>query len=403
MGFRRGRRGPDFYAYLGLVLLLVALDAPFAAFAAVILGYLGWLGLRASRPSEKTAGLARLEVPDDATEAERIARIEAWLEAARDSKTFNGGVLIARGGEPLLMRTFGVADPKGERPLTTSTPFRLASVSKQFTAAAVLTLVRDGRVALDQPVVELLPDLPHPEVTVRHLLNQTSGIPDAYMRLAKKRKRALGGRLRIADVPGLLAHARIRSRRTPGAHYEYSNTDYVLAAAVVEAASGTPFEAYLREALFEPLGMNGSRVWNRESGDDFPERAIDFVRFPLFGVYPLDPMWFDGVSGDGGVFASLEDLLVWERFWREPELLPAELVEECFRGPTLANGETSDYGFGWALDFMGPWHNGAWLGARTFVARTPANDGWLAVVDNAANEATELFALQLRLQLETLR
>ena len=376
------------------------MGAPLPLVFALIFAYMAWLGLR---PVGGPPGVEPLAIPADAPEGERIERIDEWLQELSDAGEFNGGVLIARAGQPLVMRTYGVADPKSGRPLTTSTPFRLASVSKQFTAAAVLTLVRDGRLDLDQEVAPVLSGLPHPGVTVRHLLNQTSGIPDAYMKLAKRYKRALGGRLRIADVPALLAKARIQSRRTPGARYAYSNTDYVLAAGVVEAVSGSSFEDYLHEFLFSPLGMANARVWTRESKDAFAERALDFTAILEDRPTTSQPEWFDGVAGDGGVFASLEDLLIWERFWREPRLVPAALVEECFRAPMLASGKPSDYGFGWALAPTGAWHNGAWLGARPLVARSPSNDGWLAVVDNAANEATELFALQLRLQRETLR
>ncbi|MEM6671801.1 MAG: serine hydrolase domain-containing protein [Planctomycetota bacterium] len=377
--------------YFGLVIVLVLLRAPTLLVLAVVFLYMAWLGLR------RSDGMASVSLSVDAAlpDAERMAAIDDRFAALSEAGDFNGGVLIARAGEPVLMQTYGSADLKGERALTTATPFRLASVSKQFTAAAVLTLVRDERLGLDDEAVGLLPDLPYPGVTVRHLLNQTSGIPDRYMQLAKKHRRALGGRLRIADVPSLLAKAQYRNHRTPGSRYAYSNTDYVLAAGVVEAVSGSTFEAYLKSALFDPLGMTHARVWTQESKDDFPERALDFLQYGSKDSLPLEPEWFDGVAGDGGVFASLEDLLVWERFWREPELVPAELAELCFRAPTLANGEPSDYGFGWAGVPDQPWHNGAWLGARTFVARDLTNDGWLAVLDNSMNANAEVLALEL--------
>ncbi|MEM9379997.1 MAG: serine hydrolase domain-containing protein [Planctomycetota bacterium] len=385
--------------YAALVGLLGLLGAPLPLVFALLFAYMAWLGLR---PVAPRAGVEPLTLPGGASEEERIQAVDDWLEDLADAREFHGGVLIARAGVPLLMRTYGVADPTTGRPLATSTPFRLASVSRQFTAAAVLTLVRDGRLELDQEVAPLLPGLPYPGVTVRHLLDQTSGIPDRVQDLARKRRSALGGRLRVADVPRLLGEARLRGRRTPGARHADSGTDYVLAAAVVEAVSGTSFEAYLRKFLFEPLGMANSRVWTRESEDAFSERALDFALLPDGGRTALKPAWFECVAGDDGVFASLEDLLAWERFWREPRLVPAELVRECFRAPTLASGEASIHGFGWTLDPDGAQQSGARLGTRACVARGSSGASWLAVVECSSSLRALEVELNLRLLLRTL-
>ena len=153
-----------------------------------------------------------LEISADASESERLAKIDQWLLELQQSGKFNGGVLIARDGKPLLMKTYGYADSDGTRLLTDRTPFRLASVSKQFTAAGILRLVENGHVELDQPVSNYLEDFPFASVTLRHLLNQTSGIPDVYMDLAEQHRKELGDVLRFKDVADLIRRYRPKRR-----------------------------------------------------------------------------------------------------------------------------------------------------------------------------------------------
>ena len=129
-------------------------------------------------------GVPPLEVGADASQTSRLEAVDAWLTGLHEAHKFNGGVLLAREGRPLLMKAYGVADHEGRVPLSTSSLFRLASVSKQFTAAGVLSLVESGGLELDQSVSTYLPGFPYPGVTVAHLLNMTSGIPDVYFELA---------------------------------------------------------------------------------------------------------------------------------------------------------------------------------------------------------------------------
>lgn len=138
-----------------------------------------------------------LYIPNSVTKETRITQINQWLQTLQAQHKFNGGVLIAHQGEPLLMKTYGVTDHTATQALTTQSSFRLASVSKQFTAVGLLVLVEQGRVDLDALVADYLKRFPYVDVTVRHLLNQTSGIPDAYMALAEKHRHEFGDALSI--------------------------------------------------------------------------------------------------------------------------------------------------------------------------------------------------------------
>ena len=317
----------------------------------------------------------------------RLGEIDRWLAELQGSGQFNGGVLIAREGEPLLIKTYGYADAAGKRPLTDKTPFRLASVSKQFTAAAILRLVEKGQLKLDDPAGDHLQDFPFSKVKVRHLLNQTSGIPDVYMDLAEKHREDFGESLRIKDVVALISRYPPEVK-SPGDEFLYSNTNYVLLAGLIESVSDKSYENFMRQELFEPLGMHQTRVWNRVSSDqEFPERAEDFQAF-AGDRQPLQMTWIDGVAGDGAVFCSLKDFLIWDEFWNGNSLISDELLAEALMRPTLNEGESSDYGFGWVISGRSRgrfWHNGRWLGAATFIMRDDQSKTCLVVLDNSLN------------------
>jgi CubicO group peptidase (beta-lactamase class C family) len=375
-----------FFAVAGIVVAVLAVAG----------GGAWWLYQRAFATPE-------LSIPAESTEEHRLAAIEIWLDNVHAAGKLNGGVLVLRDGEPLIMKTMGFADVAAKEAITPQSSFRLASVSKQFTAAGVLVLVAQEKLSLDTPLDTIIPELKFPGVTVRHLLNQTSGIPDVYMDLAQQYRDAFGEHLEVSEVVALLAKHPPQLRE-PGAAFSYSNTNYVLAAAVIERVSGQSFEAFMQEQLFTPLGMKNTRVWNLVSPEkDFPGKVADLAL--LGGRVEMTPSFIDGVAGDGAVFSSLEDLIIWDRFWYENELVPPELTSQAFVSPKLNDGTTSDYGFGW-INVAGngsAWHNGAWLGARTYVARSP-NRGrlFIAVLDNSSTLAIDPIVQQLMVAVEPL-
>lgn len=336
-----------------------------------------------------------LEVGADASQTSRLEAVDAWLTGLHEAHKFNGGVLLAREGRPLLMKAYGVADHEGRVPLSTRSLFRLASVSKQFTAAGVLSLVESGSLELDQSVSTYLPGFPYPGVTVAHLLNMTSGIPDVYFELADEERQRLGNTLSVAEVAQLFIAKAPPAVSAPGAQFAYSNSSYVLLAAIVERVSGSGFEAFMRNAVFGRLGMRHCRVWNLESRDEgFAGQVASFMQLGASRSL-LSPTWVDGVAGDGAVFCSLEDLLIWDRAWAEQRFLRSELLARALAPATLADGSTSDYGFGWFLADDHVWHGGGWLGARTYLARYPDEELLLVVLDNSKNPRIDAIVQEL--------
>lgn len=322
-----------------------------------------------------------LEIPATANTMERVEHIDRWLQQLHAEKRFNGAVLIVRDGEPLLMKTYGFTDHTARESLTNQSSFRLASVSKQFTAAGVLMLVARGTLELDRPVDEYLEDFPYRNVTIRHLLNQTSGVPDVYMSLAEGHRDEVGKVLTLTNAVDLINRYPARAS-IPGDAYAYSNTNYILLARIIEIVSSRTFEQFMGEELFEPLGMKNTRVWNRLSKErTFSNKTSDFNQ--LLGT-AVEPSWLDGVAGDGAVFCSIEDFVIWDDFWRGNELISDDVLSQAFDNPKLNDGSFSNYGFGWVLTDDGAWHNGVWLGAATYISRGVHDRNCIVLLDNSS-------------------
>jgi len=332
-------------------------------------------------------------VASDASEADRIAAVDRWLDELFEKFKFNGGVLVVRDGQVLLSKTCGFTDHNATQRLNDHSAFRLASVSKQFTAAGVLRLAEKGLLDLDDPVAKHLDGFTIENVTIRHLLNQTSGIPDDYMSFAEHHRETLGNVLTISKVVTLVKQYS-KAELAPGEVMEYSNTNYVLLAGIVEAVSGLSFENFMSEELFQPLGMKDTRVWNLLSGKRSPNQANDFDQIDDERT-PVETTWLDGVAGDGAVFSSLHDFVIWEQFWDGSPLVSDVLLQEAFERPKLNDGTRSDYGFGWVVERKRHWHNGSWLGANTYIVRFPESRCCVVVLDNSSNRRLDKIATEI--------
>lgn len=348
----------------------------------VIAGLLIWGTLKIVIAS-KTA-VPDLEITTSVTSPEGKEALDTWLSTLASEDKFNGGVLLIKEGKPVFMNTYGYTDHTRTKKLTTASSFRLASVSKQFTAMGIMLLENKGLLAYDAPVTNYIPSFPYDGVTVRHLLNMTSGIPDGYLQLAEKHKAELGNELSIKEAVTLLCEYPTKAAPA-NSWYNYSNSNYILLAGIIENVSGQSFEDYMQQAIFDPLEMKNARVWNLfSSTKSFPNKTLGFEKQGEEYI-PMYPTFIDGVSGDGGVFASLEDFIIWDAAWYGTSLLPQEKIQEAFKMPRLTNNTIADYGFGWSLQGDVMQHSGGWLAARTFIYRNTIDKTCLVIVDNSAN------------------
>ena len=308
-------------------------------------------------------------VPPIDTSGEDLGQaIEAWLDDrhAQPEVAFNGAILVINDGEVIIRKAWG-KDGEG-RALTPTSKFRLASVSKAFTASAILKLAQDERLALDSPVADQIEGCTV-NATPAQLLRHISGIPDDYLDKADPEQ--------LTTVPMVFDQVCEGSRNyeAPG-EFSYNNTGYVFLAGLVERVSEQSFESYLAREVLAPLELESTRVWNLVSGDDFADRAITFD-----AQGKLVPTNVDGVAGDGAVFSTLDDLANWARFWRDDRLLSAPLKDRA----TGLGGEDA-YHFGWNRSGDRVEHTGGWLGARTYLGfEDTAPDGDVVIfLDNGS-------------------
>jgi CubicO group peptidase (beta-lactamase class C family) len=289
-------------------------------------------------------------------------------------------VIVIRDGRVVLRRAYGMTDLERKLPATPTTDYRLASLTKQFTAMAIMLLVRDGRLTYDQPVRTVLPEVPPAAagVTIRHLLNHTSGLLD-YEDLIPDTQTV---QVSDQDVLRLLA-SRDSVYFPAGTKYRYSNSGYCLLALVVERVSGMAFADFLRQRIFAPLGM--ARTLAHVAGrDTVPERAYGYT--PDSGRFvPSDQSVTSATLGDGGVYTSVEDLVQWDAALYGERLVDRATLALATTPPVLP-GDSTQYGFGWFVDtYRGQrrWrHTGETSGFTNAIQRFPDRRTTIIVLTN---------------------
>lgn len=282
-----------------------------------------------------------------------VATLDRWLRRVADTAGFSGVVLVERGGRALLNRAYS---PPGRRGLTPESAFWIASTTKQFTAAAILELVDQGKLAVSDSLSHFFRRLPRDarDITVEQLLTHTSGIAPFGI--------AQGVSDREAAVRAILAEP---LRRTPGDSYHYEDEDYTVLAAIVESVAGVPFEAFLERSLLIPAGLTHTGFCGRlrRNLTLAPSAGAPAVPPPCTrGVTPID--WAD--RGATGLVSTAGDLLKWARALRNGKIVSARSVAALEQGKILVRREgDSDvyYSYGARVYMQGDrrrevWHSG---------------------------------------------
>ena len=277
-------------------------------------------------------------------------------------------LLVLKDGKPIVSRSYGVANLEDGDKATPATNYRLASVSKQFTAAAILLLAESGRLNLDDPVRHWLPTLPETAsaVTLRQLLTHTGGLVD-YEDLIPP-----GTIEQVSDDDVLrLLSATSKTYFAPGTAYRYSNSGYVLLGLVVERASGTSLPLYLRQHIFQPLHMDHTLMYVR-GGPGVENRAYGYSEEN--GSWTrTDQSVTSATRGDGGIYSSVDDMAKWDAALYDDRLLSDASRKLAFTPHVKVTGEPyeASYGYGWRITGDTLWHSGESIGFRNVIVRWP--------------------------------
>lgn len=299
-------------------------------------------------------------------------------------------VLALRDGQPVVRASYGLADLETGTPATPETNYRLASVTKQFTAASILLLAEDGRLDLNDRADTWLPSLPKAAetVTIRHLLTHTSGLID-YEDVIPE---SFAAQLHDADVLRLL-ETQDRTYFRPGADYRYNNSGYALLALLVQRASGKTFATFLRERIFQPLAMSNTVAY---------EEGISTVNNRAFGYTEEAGRWnrtdqdqTSAVLGDGGIYSSISDLTKWDAALYDGRLLHPSSLRAAFTTATHTDDPAIQYGYGWRITGETLWHSGETVGFRNVIVRYPKRHITVVVLTNRNEPEPYQLALEI--------
>jgi CubicO group peptidase (beta-lactamase class C family) len=316
--------------------------------------------------------------------------------------------MVIQRGHPVFQRAYGVTDLRSLHKIDEHTNFRLASVTKQFTAIAIMLLVHDGKLRYEQALSDIFPEFPAygKAITIRQMLNHTSGLIDYEDLMAKQYGATPDDQIpQIHDAGVLALLEKVDSTKfPPGSKWEYSNSGYCLLAQVVEKVSGQSFGQFLHRRIFAALQMVNTVAYQKGK-NEVVNRAYGHTLVNV-GWQETDQSSTSATLGDGGVYTSLADLARWDAALREHRLLsetemqPALVPVQPSGGPAKGkDGRLVKYGFGWFLEpYKGHarmWHYGETVGFRTSIQRFPADELTVVVLCNRVDLSAPDLALRI--------
>jgi len=307
--------------------------------------------------------------------------VDEFITPYVDAKTFSGSVLIAEGENVLISKGYGMANLEHDVPNTPQTKFRLGSITKQFTAMAILMLQEQGQLDVQDPVCDYIPDCPEAwqAITIHHLLTHSSGIPN-YTGFPDFKELAVLG----STISGTIDTFRDKPLGfAPGTAFGYSNSGYILLSHIIEQSAGNPsYEAFVSENIFQPLNMMNSGV--DQNSLVLSNRASGYVRVDSNTLANAD--YLDMSVPHAALYSTVEDLYLWDRALYTETLVSQNSLDMMF---TPDKG----YGYGWFISYMlgrkVAAHDGGINGFATFIARFVDDDVVIIVLSNIENSNPE--------------
>lgn len=329
---------------------------------------------------------------------DRVQRIDSLLNSLYSDQKINGNVLVAEKGKVIYKHSFGNANEEKKQKLDENSVFELASVSKQFTAMAIMILKEKKMLSLDDNFTKYIPELSNYKgITIRNLLNHTGGLPEYEQvmdTLFDKNKIAIN-----KDIITLYAKHNPKILFEPNTKWKYSNTGYALLASIIEKVTGMSYGDYLNKLIFKPLKMNNTTVFRRRyTSQKINNYALGYVYSDSLKKYILPDdfaetkfvVWLDGIVGDGTVNSNVIDLLKWDRALYSNKLLSSDGMKEIFEVATLNDKSKTKYGIGWFVEENVDFgkivsHSGGWPGYIIYIDRHITNDKTIIILQNHQN------------------
>lgn len=359
---------------------------------ALLAGIYGCNG-QASTPKDKSSDIKLPALPVSALSPIEMrhykSEVANYIDSLFGRRPFNGSVLVAKNGEVIYEKYSGFRNPRVSRDsISPSTPFHLASVSKPFTAMAILKLQEEGKLNINDTVSKYLTEFPLKGVTIKSLLNHRSGIPNYvhYMeRLGWDRRKHMTNKDVLDFI--VVRHKDIQIG-APDRRFTYSNTNYALLALVVEKVTGQSFPDFMRLAFFEPLQMKDTYVFTMADSARFLPSYFSNGR-----QYAFD--YLDQVYGDKNIYSTVRDMLKWDKALYAGTYFKQSTLDSAFSGYSFEKPGINNYGLGWRMFHLKSgkkfvYHNGWWHGNRTAFYRLP--DDKVTIIAFTNNDFTRIYS-----------
>ncbi|WP_316792803.1 serine hydrolase domain-containing protein [Pedobacter frigoris] len=303
---------------------------------------------------------------------------------------FNGNMLVAKDGKILYEKAIGWADYLHRDSLKINSEFELASVTKTFTGTAIMQLVEQGKLSLDDDVKKFYPNFPYDGIKVKLLLSHRSGMMNYVYFIDdiwRKEKRDMKKGVSNQDVMQVIAEKKPNPYAKPDNRFHYNNSNYMVLAAIIEKVTGKPYADYMMENIFKPAGMKNTHVY---STTVYPKIPVDVVGHDRTWRYSVAQNFLDGPVGDKGIYSTLHDLVLFDKSLKNGRLLKKASLDSAYKGRNKAINGHFNYGYGWRI-FDGDngrkvvYHTGWWHGFRHIYVRDVEKNIVIIFLGNLTN------------------
>jgi CubicO group peptidase (beta-lactamase class C family) len=331
------------------------------------------------------AGTSSSPRPTTETSVPLANKLDSLFRTLALHRGFNGNVLVAQHGDIVYKNAFGYANLKAKTPLNIQSSFQLASVSKQFTAMAIMMLHDEGKLEFSDTLQKFFPAFPYKNITLHQLLSHRSGLPD-YMGFASHYWTNRRKFMNNWDVMNILLKNHPGVVFKPDRKYKYSNTGYAILACVVEHVTNEPFHLFLETRIFNPLGMDHTFLMTTQEPGSVAYSTIGHKK----NRRPAEEDFLSGVIGDKGIYSTVEDMFKWDQALYTERLVKQSTLQEAFVPVSYDRKNHSDYGYGWRIEQRENgtkivYHAGWWRGYNSLFARRLSDTTAIIILSNKVN------------------
>ena len=317
----------------------------------------------------------------DSDIVKKIHALDCYFEDKVKLNGFNGSVLISYKGTPIFERYYGYKNYATQERLTPRSSFQIASTSKTFTAGAIMLLLQQNMLSLDDTLEKYFPGFPYKGITIRMLLNHRSGLPN-YLNFSEEYWKNKKQFMTNEDVLKMMYKFKPKALNSPDTHFRYNNTNYVLLALIVEKVSGVPFCDFMHQNIFIPLGMLDTWYYDPLSTRPSATKGYKGSRWLEDEI-----VYTDGVMGDKGIYSTVQDLYKWDQALYSGKFIRSEILGLAFTPQSFEKAGNKNYGLGWRMNDQPDgtrliYHNGWWHSYNSVFNRKISDKTTVIILSN---------------------